>query len=41
MKPNPAMPAIEYTIGRYPKRGFLANVVRMSDTIPIAGRIMM
>src|SRR5581483_5174265 len=41
MNPSPAMPAIEYTIGLYPNSGLRANVVRMSLTIPMAGRIMM
>src|SRR5215213_2352862 len=41
MNPRPAMPAIEYTIGLYPNSGLRANVEMMSDTMPIAGRIMM
>src|SRR3990172_3083818 len=41
MKPSPAMPAIEYTIGLYPNNGLRAKVLIMSDTMPMAGRIMM
>src|SRR4030095_7866966 len=41
MNPRNAMPAIAYTIGRYPKIGLLAKTERMSLTMPIAGRIMM
>src|SRR5690349_10709261 len=37
MNPRNAIPAIAYTIGRYPKIGFRANTARMSDTMPIAG----
>src|SRR5262245_56305633 len=41
MNPSPAMPATEYTMGRYPNNGLRENVEIMSETIPIAGRIMM
>src|SRR3954451_2834691 len=41
MKPRPAMPEIEYTIGLYPKSGLRAKQLMMSETMPIAGRIMM
>src|SRR5437588_8623857 len=41
MNPRNAMPASAYTIGRYPKIGLRALVAMMSDTMPIAGRIMM
>src|SRR4029078_5250074 len=39
--PNPAMPAIEYTIGLYPKIGLRAKQESISLTMPIAGKIMM
>src|SRR4051812_42424582 len=39
MNPRNAMPAIAYTIGRYPKIGLRAPTLRMSLTMPMAGRI--
>src|SRR5579863_9136938 len=41
MKPSPAIAAIEYTMGRYPNSGLREKHEIMSETIPIAGRIMM
>src|SRR5258706_8870613 len=41
MNPRPAMAMIEYTMGWYPKIGFLEKTERMSEVMPMAGRIMM
>src|SRR5258706_256873 len=41
MNPRNAMPAMAYTIGRYPKIGLRLKTEMMSLTIPIAGTIMM
>src|SRR5688500_12993281 len=41
MKPRNAIPAIAYTIGRYPKIGLREKALRMTLTLLIAGRIMM
>src|SRR6266496_2287751 len=41
MNPRPAIPMIEYAIARYPKIGFRENTGRISEVIPMAGRIMM
>src|SRR5512135_1083200 len=41
MNPRPAMPHIEYAIARYPKIGLRAKTGRISEVMPIAGRIMM
>src|SRR5436190_10988825 len=41
IKPRPAMPEIEYTIGLYPNSGLRAKQLMMSETMPIAGKIMM
>src|ERR1700693_3427410 len=40
MNPSPAMPNIEYAIARYPKIGLREKTGRISEVIPIAGRVM-
>jgi hypothetical protein len=40
MKDKNAMASMEYTIALYPKIGFLECTESTSDTIPMAGRIM-
>src|SRR5262245_27399869 len=39
--PRPAMPSIEYAMARYPKIGLREKTGRISEVMPMAGRIMM